>query len=56
MVGQSGDLLQLLKQYNSEKSGMHFFFYMIVQQPTILPSVIFKNKSFTVLKCATFSR
>lgn len=56
MVGQSEDLLQLLKQYNSEKSGMDFFFYMIAQQPTILPSVIFKNKSFTVLKCATFSR
>lgn len=25
MVGQSEDLLQLLKQYNSEKSGMDFF-------------------------------
>ena len=26
MVSQSEDLLQLLKQYNSEKSGMDFFF------------------------------
>lgn len=40
----------------AKRVGWNFFFFnMIVQQPTIFLSVIFKNKSFTVLKCATSS-